>query len=168
MSEGEPRSALRRQWGDEQRVQRWWIAAKRWRIALRDQSQMGEEEVEKDYRPRPAARRQCRARPEAQEEQRRKTRRVGWVDQAETKKVISLRPWYDLLWHRSPGTRVERDRCARVVPVYAGRLVGEPGRPRFAMNKFWCGKCEDEQQEPLSRQQEEDEREARGGRLRGV
>ena len=54
---------------------------------------------------------------------------------------------------------MECDKCARVVPVYAGRLVGKPGRPRFAMNKFWRGKCEDEQQEPLSHQQEEDERE---------
>ena len=127
---------------------------------------MEEEEVEKDCRLRQAVRRQYHAKQEAQEEQRRKTRRVGWVDHAETKKVISLKPWYDLLWYRLPGTRVECDRCARAVPVYAGRLVGEPGRLGFARSEFRCTQCEDEQQEPLSHKQKEDERARRGERLR--
>ena len=41
--------------------------------------------------------------------------------------------------------------------MYAGRLVGLPGRPKFTRNEFRCSKCEEEEQEPLS-QQEEDQR----------
>ena len=103
-----------------------------------------------------------------QEEQGRKTRRVGWADQVEVKKVINWQPRNDQRWYRSPGTRVTCDRCAREVPVYAGRLMGLPGRPKLTRNEFRCSQCEDEQQEPLSHQQQRDQREARGRWLREV
>ena len=131
---------------------------------LREGCPMDVRDGEKDHGPRQAGRKRHWARQEAQEEQRRTTRRVGWAGQGE--KVINLQPRNDQLWYRSPGTRVECSRCSREVPVCAGRVRGLPGRPKLTRNEYRGSQCEDEQQEPLSHQRKRDEREARGRWLR--
>ena len=80
---------------------------------MREERQMDDDDIEKDQRLRQAVMRQYRARQEVQEEKQRKMRRVGWTDQVKTRKVVSLKPWYDELWHRSPGSRAESVTAAR-------------------------------------------------------